>query len=199
MERRPGPPRPTGVRPLRRLLALPLLIAATPVALATTTAPASALSCVGPKMVLADATFAYAGEIVERDGDDIRVAVDEVWKGTRVPDELWLRLELVEWFGATELSPGTRRVFAPSSGPHGEPTVNPCSTWLADQSDVVSRRPTTVTEPVATSAPPAAIPEPLPVDEGLPAVPLAAGTGGAVGLMLIVAGGLARRGRARQA
>lgn len=129
---------------LAGLLLSPLLTVLLPVA------PATALSCVGPERVLADATEVFAGRIVDAADGSVLIAVDEVWLGGSVEQLVWFPVDLEErtaWAGADGTVPDgyaspERWVFAPLGG-----SVGPCTAWPAEQ--VAAARPATVASPVA--------------------------------------------------
>jgi hypothetical protein len=175
------------------LAALPLL--ALPVAVGTVE-PAAALSCVGPDAVLKSAESIIAGRITDYRDHRIRVSVDEIWRGERVAEEIWLRVELEGWWPGIGRngklpegwSPAGQWVFAPKDG-----AVNPCTAWRPDtfnDQTITAFRPEEPAGPLKPSEP---IPPGSPVVATEPetvsrtALGTAAAGGAAVGLL----GGLA--------
>lgn len=141
----------------RTLLASAALAAglAVPVAVAS---PAGALSCVGPDMVLEDAAVIYTGRVVDARDGRVLVAVDEVWRGGPVEEEVWLKVQLqrwMQWAGPDGRIPdgfAAKRawVFAPDGA-----AIGPCTTWAMDsylREYVDEHRPAEPEAPVATDS-----------------------------------------------
>lgn len=86
----------------RSVLLLPALavLATAPVAVPV---PAQALSCVGPRWVLepdAEIPHVLVGRIVDARDQHLEVEVAEIWKGRRLADHVWVRLDedLAGWY-----------------------------------------------------------------------------------------------------
>lgn len=108
--------------------------------------PASALSCVGPSRVLADAPRIYAGRIVASADGEVTLAVDEVWKGTPPPARVHLDVDLGEWWDDQLARDHARVVVAPA-----DRAVNPCTVFVLtgpEAADVTSFRPASPAAPV---------------------------------------------------
>lgn len=158
--------------------------------------PASALSCIGPRLVLKDASVVYAGRVVDARDSRILVEVSEVWRGEAVAEQVWLRLDLESWFpwadrdGRVPNGFTTARdwVFAPEDG-----SVSPCSAWPVAEASRFRPADADVEEvTVAALVPGESGPAP---DPGRPAW-LLGGGGGLALLALLAAGwyaGLRRR------
>lgn len=167
-------------------------------------APAQALSCVGPELVIKDAEVVFVGHVVDSDRGRLLVEVDEVWKGDRVEKRLWLAVDLVEWTSwgdgsstlPDDIEESSPRVFAPGDG-----AVNACSMWPMAP-ELREYRPDTTTSPVADGAAgnagEAAVDDPR-AEAAAPGRDLTAyaAGGGAVVLLVAVAGWWLRRSRAR--
>lgn len=114
--------------------------------------PAAALSCVGPEAVLKDASSIIAGRITGYRDHRLLVAVDEIWRGDRVAEEIWLDVELEGWWPGIgrngelpeDWAPKGQWVFAPKDG-----AVNPCTAWRLDAFQTEQIQPFRPAEPLA--------------------------------------------------
>ena len=178
------------------LAALPLLVLPVGIGAAE---PAAALSCVRPEAVLKDATSIIAGRITGYRDHRILVAVDEIWRGDRVAEEIWLDVELEGWWPGIgrngelpeDWAPKGQWVFAPKDG-----AVNPCTAWRLDAFYTEHVQPFRPAEPLAPLASTETEAETGPAREGSPVVvaepdeataaELWATAGGGIGLGLLV-------------
>lgn len=102
-----------------------LVLASSVVVAVGAASPATALSCVGPQMVLDRAETIYAGQIVDFSDDEVTFEIDEVWRGTPPPARVTYDIDLPQWWETDEgKESGKRVVFAPAEG-----AVNPCTVF----------------------------------------------------------------------
>lgn len=158
-----------------------LVLASSVVVAVGAASPATALSCVGPQMVLDRAETIYAGRIVDSSDDEVTFEIDEVWRGTPPPARVTYDIDLPQWWETDEgKESGKRVVFAPAEG-----AVNPCTVFprggeMADE--IEAFRPASPALPTESTV----IDRELPAQSAVPGWMLAAGGAG----LVVLAGGL---------
>jgi len=168
--------------PLRYTLAAAVLAGVLLGAVPTATAYSCAIT---PGSALSGDRPAFTGRVVDRDGDQILIQVDEVWSGGPVEAEVWVTSEMLVG-DSRPRAPGPEPwLYAPYEAPGGEPSVNQCNSWPLTPLLVAEIRPSTVTYPVSATRPRDAPAPEAEVDTG-PGTGIIAGIG--TGAVLVVAG-----------